>query len=43
MALGLRVPLPALATAFKKELPEFALQSLRRLTTEVGLEEIKPM
>ncbi|THY36408.1 hypothetical protein D6C99_10139 [Aureobasidium pullulans] len=43
MALGLRVPLPALATAFKKELPEFALQSLRRLTTEVGFEEIKPM
>ncbi|TIA72952.1 hypothetical protein D6C76_06793 [Aureobasidium pullulans] len=43
MALGLRVPLPALATAFKKELPEFALQSLRRLTTEVGFEEIKPI
>ncbi|CAD0039228.1 unnamed protein product, partial [Aureobasidium pullulans] len=37
------VPLPALATAFKKELPEFALQSLRRLTTEVGFEEIKPI
>ncbi|CAD0011379.1 unnamed protein product, partial [Aureobasidium pullulans] len=31
------------ATAFKKELPEFALQSLRRLTTEVGFEEIKPI
>ncbi|THW04320.1 hypothetical protein D6D26_02848 [Aureobasidium pullulans] len=43
MALWLRAPLPALATAFKKELPEFALQSLRRLTTEVGFEEIKPM
>ncbi|THY80031.1 hypothetical protein D6C93_10081 [Aureobasidium pullulans] len=43
MALGLRVPLPALATAFKKELPEFALQSLRRITSEVGFEEIKPI
>ncbi|KAH0157794.1 hypothetical protein KCU67_g7769, partial [Aureobasidium melanogenum] len=43
ITLGVREPLRNLATAFKKEIPDFALQSLRDLISEVGFEEVKPI
>jgi hypothetical protein len=41
--LGIREPLRNLATAFKNEIPDFVIQSLRDLISGVGFEEIKPM
>ncbi|KAH0022252.1 hypothetical protein KCU78_g5824, partial [Aureobasidium melanogenum] len=43
ITLGIREPLRDLATAFKKGIPDFALQSLRDLISQVGFEEIKPI
>jgi hypothetical protein len=41
--LSMRKPLKDLATAFQNKLPDFAIQSLQHLISEVGFEEIKPM
>jgi hypothetical protein len=43
MTLGMREPLQELVTAFRTKLPEFAIQSLRNLISEVGFGEIEPM
>ncbi|KAG9965878.1 hypothetical protein KCU61_g1260, partial [Aureobasidium melanogenum] len=43
ITLGIREPLRDLTTAFKKGIPDFALQSLRDLISEVGFGEVKPM
>jgi hypothetical protein len=43
MKLSMREPLNNLATAFHNKVPEFVIQSLQDLISEVGFEEIKPM
>lgn len=43
ITLGIREPLRDLAAAFKKGVPNCALQSLRDLISEFGFEEVKPM
>jgi len=43
MKLSTREPLRDLATAFQNQVPDFAIQSLRELISEVGFGEIKPM
>lgn len=41
--LGIRKPLRDLATAFQNKVPDFAIQSLQHLISEVGFAEVKPM
>lgn len=43
MELNMREPLRDLATAFQNTLPEFAMQSLQKLISEIGFEEVKPI
>jgi hypothetical protein len=43
MELNMREPLRDLANAFKNTLPEFAMQSLQTLISEIGFKQVKPM